>query len=681
MKWLANGLIRLLIALILSALVAGTVYLIVEQFPPQTMERRAVAAKIERSEHDPLGLAADLAREVGGSSEDGAVGLTRALTDWLRQNPEPPPLPSPWSPRELLGYVLTSYFVCLAAMAISGLLGFFIFQYLVLPAEPRSKTGWLLAFLGLSGLPAAILMLLFSPFAEAMRTDWVRWVLAEAFEGPVAGLLEYWRAELLVLACLVLGDGLAGMMLLKARALATGARLDSRIATEWAGPRLKGFLLPLPGTLAAVAGREMTERAMSAWWGLLGRFLLTEISLEFMVGILTDLPARGAGTYLFDCLSEGAAPAAFAATAGALMFPLALWRPSLSGHSLRINDPSETWRDRLDRRLQADSERLRALGPYLNPLKLFYNLRRTIAWCGHWLRDYLKALEVFRAYMNLRRLRPTLKETHRWWGNWYLNGLRLFYLLGLLGFISLTSSAFGLWDVELLTGAGWFIALCTTASLLVLLFGLEISIFLARWWKGLLDILLPIFRFPIIFWVLLLLPALPLDRQELRMGSYWLLVLFLVTVWSIVEIAREVAVQHDSDFVRSLRNLGVSEGTIYRRHILVGSCREFIMAHIFDLWMLLLIAEVAMGFGVRFAERAYSFPDLVPYKESFGFQLAVIFDGLHDNQVTAGAVLLPALLLSTLFLSYWLIQIGILSVKQAGGLEYLEAGNKSRTKK
>ncbi len=285
------------------------------------------------------------------------------------------------------------------------------------------------------------------------------------------------------------------------------------------------------------------------------------------------------------------------------------------------------------------------------------------------------ATAKFLTLLNFVELKRTLRSgTEGWWRKIYLGGLALFYLQFLLILVSLLDTW---WQgPRVVVAAGSFVMLSLVATLVVLIPGVEASVWLGRrFYKKtwILDSMTALTRFPIIVWVLILVPALPTAPLP-RLVLYWFLILALVSGWSIAEIAREVADQAKSDYVNSLRNLGFEEDVIFRKHILVGGFREFVVAHIFDLWIQLLLIELAMGFGVRYAETLTNYPNLAPHGNSFGYVLAKTLERTHEFQhVNLVGQLGPALLLLLMFLSYWLVQIGILHLRQAGGIEYLRA--------
>jgi len=243
---------------------------------------------------------------------------------------------------------------------------------------------------------------------------------------------------------------------------------------------------------------------------------------------------------------------------------------------------------------------------------------------------------------------------------------------------------------ELLLSASHFFWIAFFASLVVLGLALLSSVSLA--WvarsmrsSALIDLLGSPADLPLVFWVFLLLPAifnLSSEQGNASTGQelfyYGLMILILVLYWSVFEITREVIRQSREPFVASLRNLGFSETQIYFQHILAGRCREFVMAHIFNMWMLLLLIEIAVGFAAQYARVATEL-FLVPletYDHSFGALLAKDLRFAHEQEAYLHG-LQDLVVLAIMFSSYWLIQVGILSVRQAGGLEYLEALSKS----
>ena len=632
--------------------------------------REAPTARLGESAHDPVAFAQRLLEEQEAKGATGVFG--RELIQWLKQNPPPPePEPVTWRFSDLVAQWLLSYFLCFAAMGISGFLVFLLFQYLALPADPHRKTFLLLGLLLVTGLPAALLA--WRPLAPLLES--IAWLpLVSRFTDSEAAL-SFLRAELTVLAAMVIGDGLAGMLMLRARALTSDALFDAHIATQWTSARLKDYFLPLPGTLAVAIGWAMGRRVLPSWSGLLGRYLVTEITLELVVHLLTDLKPHGIGLYTIRLLSkENASPEAFAWSAALLILPLALLALLERGREADATEarpPSST-------RSEVSPKRSRAW----KPLRLLHwqSIKGGWQWLGL---HYGK----FTALMRVGIVKPALAKATGWWRRCYVAGLYLFYLQILLIFAPLVD-----WRLELprlMTAAGWFVLLSLVATVLVLILGTEISVWVGRLCSGrlrpLLQVVNVLTRFPIVFWVLLLVPSLPEDPR-LRMMWYWSIVLGLVTVWSITEIASEVVRHGDKDFVYFLRNLGIGKTKIYRTHILIGNCREYVVAHVFDLWIQLLLIELAMGFGVRYTETQTDYQDLAPYSESFGYVLARSLEQVHEARLLTlfsrdGLYALsPAFLLVLMFLSYWLIQVGILQLRQAGGLEYLKSRVRSSSR-
>ncbi len=667
-----NSLMQWLLAIVRLSLPIGLVAFAAFQFGTSAhgklQVRQAVTAQLEESAHDPVAFAQQLLEERPARGAAGTFGHN--LLEWLEQHPAPKtPAPITWRLHELLTQWLLSYFLCFAALGISGFLTFLLFQYLALPANPHRKTFLFLGLLLVTGLPAALLA--WWPLAPLIeRISWLP--LVSRFTNQEAAL-SFLRAELTVLAAMVIGDGLAGMLMLRARALTSDALFEAQIATQWTSARLKNYFLPLPGTLSAAIGRAMGRRVLPSWSGLLGRYLVTEISLELVVRLLTDQKPQGIGLYTIRLLSkENASPDAFACAAGLLILPLALLA------LLEGRDETATPGPDLPRR----AVRFRT--------RLWNVLKRVWAWL--W-RSLLRLLHVRDSYdwlrqhygkfitlMNYFSLKPALSGASGWWRTLYVVGLFLFYFQVLLAFAPLVDRWVDLG--RLLTTAGWFVLLSIVATLLVLILGTEISVWVGRLCSGRLRTLLQGFkvvaRFPIVFWVLLLVPSLPEDPR-LRMTWYWIVVLLLITLWSITEMASELVRHGDKDFVYFLRNLGVGKTKIYRTHILIGNCREYVVAHVFDLWIQLLLIELAMGFGVRFTETQTEYQNLATYGKSFGYFLASSLNAVHEAQSLELSsregmlALSPALLLGLMFLSYWLIQVGILQLRQAGGLEYLKS--------
>jgi hypothetical protein len=289
------------------------------------------------------------------------------------------------------------------------------------------------------------------------------------------------------------------------------------------------------------------------------------------------------------------------------------------------------------------------------------------------LRDALARSRKFLGLLFSFGLWGTLIRGKGSWRAWYAVGLLLFYSQGaLLVVVALDK----LWRQmpRYLVHAGSFIVLALIATVLLLVVGTEIGVGLARIglrYTWVLDSLVAVTRFPIVVWVLLLVPALPANAR-LRLVVYWGIILFLTIAWSVVEIAREIASLGRSDIVYSLKNLGIDDAEIFRTHLLVGSCREFVVAHLFDLWQQLLLIELAMGFGVRYAETLTKAPDLLPYRTSFGYLLARNLETAQEGFLNM-KVLFAALVLAGMFLSYWFVQVGVLQMRQAGGIDYLRA--------
>lgn len=311
-----------LVSLILPLLAVSAAAYGIASLPRELYVDRAATAQVEEVAHDPRGFAVDLAETLPDS------GITsefiRDLDAWLTDHPQPEPEPpAVWSWRQLLAQASLSYLLCLSALVISGFVVFLLFCYLVLPAARWRKSLLTIGFLVLTGIPAALLAWRpLAPLFHALEPP-LMGTLASLFglEGT-AEMRDFVRAELAVLAALLLGDGLAGILLLRAQALTTSDHFSALVASHWSSLQLKDFSLPVPGTLSLAIAREMRALVFPAWSGLLGRFLVTEIILELVLHLLTDLDPQGIGFYLFELLVRGAPPEAFAATAAVLVLPL-----------------------------------------------------------------------------------------------------------------------------------------------------------------------------------------------------------------------------------------------------------------------------------------------------------------------------------------------------------------------
>lgn len=266
-----------------------------------------------KSSHDLVQFALDVTDHTPSSlTTDFTKTLASQASGGTRE-------PSWWTIRKAIAHTAVSYFVCIVAMSLAGLLSFLLFRYLALPAPAERKAWLMLAFLLLTGLPAAILGWLLAFTSGPWRT-------ALASLPFSANYIEFIAAELIILFCLVAGDGLAGIMLLQARALTSDDTFGQRVTAIWASTWMKDSILPLRGTAARLLWTEMYRRSFSSWSGLLSRFLLSEIALEFLLARLTNLPTTGVGTLLITSIVNGSRPYELAATAVILIFPLVLLR-------------------------------------------------------------------------------------------------------------------------------------------------------------------------------------------------------------------------------------------------------------------------------------------------------------------------------------------------------------------
>jgi len=301
---------RLFVAALSVAFVFLLVFNITSALPARG---EAEGLRTDGSAHDPVDFAVTLSEHL---PESPTGVLTQDLADWIANNPAKPA--RWWTLQRAVAHVTVSYFVCFCAMGVAGFLGFLVFRYLAFPAPPRRKAVYLLAFVLLSGIPTAILGWIFSFISGPWGELWSSLPEPEFF--------KFLQAELIILICLVLGDGLAGIMLLKARSLTAGDSFSQRVAAIWASNWLKGPAFPLPGTASLYLWKEVFRRTFSAWSGLLGRFLLSEIGLEFLLAHLTKLPTHGVGHLLIRSIVEGGEPFELAATAALLTLPIALLR-------------------------------------------------------------------------------------------------------------------------------------------------------------------------------------------------------------------------------------------------------------------------------------------------------------------------------------------------------------------